>query len=75
MLARATRNANVRAACLIFMGAGYLRAADHTIRGLLVECERTGDSTSSPTFFGPRGFSFPTFSALLESKFALDSVP
>jgi hypothetical protein len=36
MLARATRNANVRAAWLIFIGAGYLRAADHNIRGLLV---------------------------------------
>ncbi len=36
MLASATRNINVRAARLIFIGAGYLRAADHIIGELLV---------------------------------------
>jgi hypothetical protein len=36
MLARATRNINVRAVRLIFIGVGYLRAADHIISELLV---------------------------------------
>jgi hypothetical protein len=37
MLASATRNINVRAARLIFIGAGYLRGADRTIRRVLAD--------------------------------------
>jgi hypothetical protein len=36
MAARATKKIAPRTARLIFIGAGYLRAADHTIRRLLV---------------------------------------